>query len=157
MRIGMGYDVHKLVENRDLYLGGVKVDYPLGLLGHSDADVLIHAIMDAILGAMAMDDIGKLFPDTDKAYKDISSVILLEKVVSLMQENKYRIVNLDTVLICEYPKINPIREDIRVSLSKVLKTDIKNISIKASTSEKLGFTGRGEGIEARAIILLEEI
>lgn len=155
MRIGIGYDVHKLVEGRDLYLGGLKVDYRLGLLGHSDADVLTHAIMDAILGALAKPDIGNLFPDTDPAYKDIYSIDLLDKVVALMEEEGYEILNLDTVIICERPKISPIREDIRKILAKHLKTDIENISVKASTSEKLGFTGRGEGIEARAVVLLE--
>ncbi|WP_297789977.1 2-C-methyl-D-erythritol 2,4-cyclodiphosphate synthase [uncultured Anaerococcus sp.] len=156
MRIGIGYDVHKLVEGRDLVLGGLKVDYKLGLLGHSDADVLTHAIMDAILGALCLPDIGNLFPDTDPAYKDIYSIDLLDRVVALMEERGYRIGNLDTVTICEMPKIAPIREEIRQILAKHLKCDIENISIKASTSEKLGFTGRGEGIEARAVVLLEE-
>lgn len=156
MRIGIGYDVHKLVEGRDLVLGGLKVDYKLGLLGHSDADVLTHAIMDAILGALCLLDIGNLFPDTDPAYKDIYSIDLLDRVVALMEERGYRIGNLDTVTICEMPKIAPIREEIRQILAKHLKCDIENISIKASTSEKLGFTGRGEGIEARAVVLLEE-
>ena len=155
MRIGIGYDVHKLVEGRDLYLGGVKFDYELGLLGHSDADVLTHAIMDAILGALDKPDIGNLFPDTDPAYKDIYSINLLDRVVALMREEGYEIGNLDTVIICEMPKISPLREEIRKLLAKHLKCDIENISVKASTSEKLGFTGRGEGIEARAVVLLE--
>ncbi|MCI7238267.1 MAG: 2-C-methyl-D-erythritol 2,4-cyclodiphosphate synthase [Anaerococcus sp.] len=156
MRIGIGYDVHKLVQNRDLILGGVKFDYELGLLGHSDADVLTHAIMDAILGALSLPDIGNLFPDTDPAYKDIYSVELLDKVVELMDEKGYRITNLDSVIICEMPKISPKREEIRELLAKHLRTDIENVSVKASTSEKLGFTGRAEGIEARAVVLLEE-
>ena len=155
MRIGIGYDVHKLVEGRDLYLGGVKFDYELGLLGHSDADVLTHAIMDAILGALAKPDIGNLFPDTDPAYKDIYSTNLLDRVLALMQQDGYEIGNLPTVIICEMPKISPLREEIRELLAKHLKCDIENISVKASTSEKLGFTGRGEGIEARAVVLLE--
>lgn len=157
MRVGIGYDVHKLVKNRDLILGGVKFDYELGLLGHSDADVLTHAIMDAILGALNMKDIGVLFPDTDPAYKDIYSIDLLDKVVELMYEKGYKIGNLDTVTICELPKIAPKSDEISELLAKHLKTDKENVSIKASTSEKLSFTGRGEGIEARAIVLLEEL
>lgn len=156
MRVGLGYDVHKLVEGRDLFLGGVKFDYDKGLLGHSDADVLTHAIMDAILGALALSDIGHIFPDTDPAYKDIYSIKLLEKVVEKMDQQGYKIGNIDSVIICEMPKIDPKREEIRKTLAKSLKTDIKNISVKASTSESLGFTGRGLGIEARAIVLLEE-
>lgn len=157
MRIGLGYDVHKLVENRKLILGGVKFQYEKGLLGHSDADVLVHAIMDAILGALNLPDIGNLFPDTDDEYKDIYSIKLLDKVVELMEEKSYKIGNLDTVIICEMPKISPKREEIQKKLAEHLKTDIENVSIKASTSEKLSFTGRGEGIEARAVVLLEKI
>lgn len=157
MRIGLGYDVHKLVENRKLILGGVEFQYEKGLLGHSDADVLVHAIMDAILGALNLPDIGNLFPDTDDEYKDIYSIKLLDKVVELMEEKSYKIGNLDTVIICEMPKISPKREEIQKKLAKHLKTDIENVSIKASTSEKLSFTGRGEGIEARAVVLLEKI
>lgn len=156
MRIGIGYDVHKLVENRDLVLGGIKFDYKLGLLGHSDADVLTHAIMDAILGALNLGDIGKLFPDTDPKYKDIYSINLLEEVVKLMDSNNYEIGNLDTVVICEMPKIAPKSEEIKKLLAKSLNTNENNVSIKASTSEKLSFTGRGEGIEARAVVLLKE-
>ena len=157
MRIGIGYDVHKLVENRKLILGGVEFPYEKGLLGHSDADVLVHAIMDAILGALNLPDIGNLFPDTDDAYKGIYSIKLLDKVVELMEEKYYKIGNIDTVIICEMPKISPKREEIQKKLAKHLKTDIENVSIKASTSEKLSFTGRGEGIEARAVVLLEKI
>lgn len=157
MRIGLGYDVHKLVENRKLILGGVEFQYEKGLLGHSDADVLVHAIMDAILGALNLPDIGNLFPDTDDEYKDIYSIKLLDRVVELMEEKSYEIGNLDTVIICEMPKISPKREEIQKKLAKHLKTDIENVSIKASTSEKLSFTGRGEGIEARAVVLLEKI
>lgn len=157
MRVGLGYDVHKLVEDRDMILGGVKFDHELGLLGHSDADVLTHAIMDAILGALALPDIGNLFPDTDPAYKDIYSIDLLDRVVEKMYEKGYKIGNLDSVIICEVPKIVPKREEIVKLLAKHLRTDIANVSVKASTSEKLGFTGRGEGIEARAIVYLEEI
>ncbi|MDU2582599.1 MAG: 2-C-methyl-D-erythritol 2,4-cyclodiphosphate synthase [Anaerococcus hydrogenalis] len=157
MRIGLGYDVHKLVENRELILGGVEFQYEKGLLGHSDADVLVHAIMDAILGALNLPDIGNLFPDTDDEYKDIYSIKLLDRVVELMEEKSYKIGNLDTVIICEMPKIAPKRGEIQKKLAKHLKTDIENVSIKASTSEKLSFTGRGEGIEARAVVLLEKI
>ena len=157
MRIGIGYDVHKLVENRKLILGGVEFKYEKGLLGHSDADVLVHAIMDAILGALNLPDIGNLFPDTDDEYKDIYSIKLLDRVVKLMEEKSYKIGNLDTVIICEMTKISPKREEIQEKLAKHLKTDIENVSIKASTSEKLSFTGRGEGIEARAVVLLEKI
>lgn len=156
MRIGIGYDVHRLVEDRKLILGGVEFDYELGLLGHSDADVLTHAIMDAILGAMAETDIGKLFPDTDPNYKDISSLILLDNVVKLMDDKGYKIGNIDTVVICELPKISPKREEIRKVIATHLKTDIENVSIKASTSEGLGFTGQALGIEARAVVILEE-
>lgn len=157
MRVGIGYDVHKLVENRKLILGGVEFQYEKGLLGHSDADVLVHAIMDAILGALNLPDIGNLFPDTDEKYKDIYSIKLLDEVVKLMEKKSYKIGNLDTVVICEMPKISPKREEIQKKLAKHLKTDIENVSIKASTSEKLSFTGRGEGIEARAVVLLEKI
>lgn len=157
MRVGIGYDVHKLVENRKLILGGVEFQYEKGLLGHSDADVLVHAIMDAILGSLNLPDIGNLFPDTDEKYKDIYSIKLLDEVVKLMEEKSYKIGNLDTVVICEMPKISPKREEIQKKLAKHLKTDIENVSIKASTSEKLSFTGRGEGIEARAVVLLEKI
>ena len=156
MRIGIGYDVHRLTEGRDLILGGVKFDYEKGLLGHSDADVLTHAIMDAILGALSESDIGKLFPDTDPKYKGIYSIELLDKVVELMDKKNYKIGNLDTVIICEMPKINPKREEIRKLISSHLNTDINNVSIKASTSEGLGFTGDGMGIEARAVVILEE-
>lgn len=156
MRIGIGYDVHRLVEGRDLILGGVKFDYEKGLLGHSDADVLTHAIMDAILGALSETDIGKLFPDTDPQYKDIYSIELLDKVVELMDKRNYKIGNIDTVIICEMPKISPKREEIRKLIASHLNTDINNVSIKASTSEGLGITGEGKGIEARAVVILEE-
>lgn len=156
MRVGIGYDVHRLVEDRKLILGGVNFDYEKGLLGHSDADVLTHAIMDAILGALCEDDIGKLFPDTDPRYKDIYSIDLLDKVIDLMEDRGYKIGNIDSVIICEMPKISPKREKIRKLLASHLKTDITNISVKASTSEGLGFTGEGLGIEARSVVILEE-
>lgn len=157
MRVGIGFDIHKLVEDRKLILGGIEFESELGLLGHSDADVLTHAIMDAILGALALPDIGNLFPDTDPAYKDIYSIGLLDKVVEKMFQMGYKIGNLDSVIICERPKIAPHREKIVKLLADHLKTDTTNVSVKASTSEKLGPTGRGEGIEARAIVYLEEI
>lgn len=157
MKIGLGYDVHRLEKGRDLILGGVKFDYEYGLLGHSDADVLTHAIMDAILGALNLRDIGVLFPDTDDSYKNIYSIKLLDKVVDLMEEKGYKIGNVDTVVICEQPKISPMAEKIQTLLAKHLKTEVENVSIKASTSEKLSFTGRGEGIEARAVVLLEKL
>ena len=156
MRIGMGYDVHKLVTDRKLILGGVEIPHTLGLLGHSDADVLLHAIMDALLGAAALGDIGKHFPDTDERFKGASSIKLLEEVGRLINEAGYKIGNIDTVIICENPKIGPKREEIRKILASHLKTSIENVSIKASTSEKLGFTGEGLGIEARAVVILEE-
>lgn len=156
MRVGIGYDVHQIVEGRDMIIGGIKFDYPLGLLGHSDADVLTHAIMDAILGALALPDIGNLFPDTDPAYKDIYSIELLDKVVLEMKKRGYKIGNIDSVVICQSPKISPYREKIIRVLADHLDTDIENVSVKASTSENLGFTGRSEGIEARAIVYLEE-
>lgn len=157
MRVGIGYDVHKLVKNRELILGGVKFESEVGLLGHSDADVLTHAIMDAILGALALPDIGNLFPDTDDEYLGMYSIKLLDKVVAKMNEKGYKIGNIDSVVICEKPNVAPKREEIVKLLANHLKTDIENVSVKASTSEKLGFTGRGEGIEARAIVYLEEI
>lgn len=157
MRVGIGFDIHKLVEDRKLILGGIEFESELGLLGHSDADVLTHAIMDAILGALALPDIGNLFPDTDPAYKDIYSIDLLDRVVEKMFQMGYKIGNLDAVIICERPKIAPHREKIVKLLADHLKTDTTNVSVKASTSEKLGPTGRNEGIEARAIVYLEEI
>lgn len=157
MRVGIGYDIHKLVRDRKLILGGIEFESELGLLGHSDADVLTHAIMDAILGALALPDIGNLFPDTDPEYLDIYSIELLDRVVEKMFEKGYKIGNIDSVIICEKPKIAPHREKIVEKLAHHLKTDIINVSVKASTSEKLGPTGRGEGIEARAIVYLEEI
>ena len=157
MRVGLGYDVHKLVKDRDLILGGVKFDSDFGLLGHSDADVLTHAIMDAILGALALPDIGNLFPDTDDEFLGIYSIKLLGRVVEKMYEKGYKIGNLDSVIICEVPKIAPEGGEIVKLLASHLKTDIENVSVKASTSEKLGFTGMSEGIEARAIVYLEEI
>jgi 2-C-methyl-D-erythritol 2,4-cyclodiphosphate synthase len=154
MRVGIGYDVHILTEGRDLILGGVMIPHEKGLLGHSDADVLTHAIIDAILGAMAEGDIGVLFPDSDETYKGISSLILLERVISLMKKNKYEIGNIDTVIMAEKPKISKFINEIKKNLCSVLGIDIKQMSIKATTTEKLGFVGREEGIAAECIVLL---
>ncbi len=156
MRIGIGYDVHKLVENRKLIIGGIEIPYDKGLDGHSDADVLIHAIMDSILGAMAKRDIGYLFPDNDENYKNIDSKILLGKVVELMEDMDFKIGNIDSVIIAQDPKMSPYIEQMRAVLSKILKTDIENINIKATTTERLGFEGKGLGISSQAVCILEK-
>lgn len=157
MRVGMGYDVHRLVEGRDLILGGVKIEHSLGLLGHSDADVLIHAIMDALLGAAALGDIGKHFPDTDEKYKGISSMKLLEHVKGLIEEEGYVIENIDATIIAQKPKLRPYMEEMEENIAKVLKIEKNQINLKATTEEKLGFTGREEGIAAQAICSLTGI
>lgn len=157
MRVGMGYDVHRLVEGRDLILGGVKIEHSLGLLGHSDADVLIHAIMDALLGAAALGDIGKHFPDTDEKYKGISSMKLLEHVKELIEEEGYVIENIDVTIIVQRPKLRPYMEEMEENIAKVLKIEKNQINLKATTEEKLGFTGREEGIAAQAICSLTGI
>jgi 2-C-methyl-D-erythritol 2,4-cyclodiphosphate synthase len=154
MRIGMGYDVHKLVEGRKLILGGVLIPYGKGLLGHSDADVLIHAIMDSLLGAAALGDIGKHFPDTDSKYSGISSILLLKEVAALINNNGYEIGNIDATIIAQKPKMAPHIEDMRKNIASSLDIDISKISIKATTEEGLGFTGRGEGISSQSIALL---
>ena len=156
MRVGMGYDVHRLVPERDLILGGVKIDYECGLLGHSDADVLLHAIMDAILGAAALGDIGKHFPDTDAAYKGASSIRLLEAVRDLVADEGYRVVNVDATIIAQQPKMRPHIEQMRENIAKALQIKMQQINVKATTEEGLGFTGTGEGISSQAICLLEE-
>ena len=156
MRIGQGFDVHKLVEGRKCIIGGVDIPYELGLLGHSDADVLCHAITDAILGAANLGDIGKLFPDTDPAYKGADSVMLLAKVGELMREKGYSICNIDATVICERPKIGPHRDAMAENIAKALLTDVDRVSIKATTTEKLGFTGRKEGIASQATVLLRK-
>ena len=157
IRIGLGFDVHKLVEGRDLWMGGVKIPHTLGLLGHSDADVLIHAICDAILGAANMRDIGYHFPDTAGEYKDIDSKILLRKTVALVREKGYEIGNIDATICAERPKMNPHIPEMQRVLSEVMSIDVDDISIKATTTEKLGFTGREEGISAYAVALIERI
>lgn len=157
MRIGQGYDVHKLVKERDLILGGVKIPYELGLLGHSDADVLVHAIMDSLLGASALGDIGKHFPDTDPKYKGISSIKLLEHVGILLKENNYSINNIDATIIAERPKMAPHIQSMRENISKALDIDLDKINVKATTEEGLGFTGEGLGISSQSITLLTKI
>lgn len=154
MRIGMGYDVHRLAKNRDLIIGGVRIPYEQGLLGHSDADVLLHAIMDALLGAAALGDIGKHFPDTDPAYKGISSLILLEKVGQLLTEKGFLIENIDATIVAQAPRMRPYIDDMRENIAKALEMDIDHINVKATTEEGLGFTGNGEGISSQAICML---
>ena len=155
MRIGNGYDVHRFAENRDLYLGGVKIPYELGLLGHSDADVLLHAVMDALLGAAALGDIGKLFPDTDERFKGADSLKLLEKVRNVLGENGYKIVNIDSIVIAQKPKLAPFTWQMRKNIAEAFQIDISQVSVKATTEEKLGFTGRLEGISSHAVCLIE--
>ena len=150
MRVGIGYDVHKLVENRALILGGVEIPWEKGLLGHSDADVLLHAIMDALLGAAALGDIGKHFPDTDPTYKGISSIKLLEKVGELLEENHVFIENIDATIIAQAPKMRPHIDTMRENIAKALLIDIGQVNVTATTVEGLGFTGSGEGISSQA-------
>lgn len=154
MRIGLGYDVHRLVPERDLILGGIKIEHHLGLLGHSDADVLLHAIMDALLGASALGDIGTHFPDTDPQYKGISSIKLLEHVGKLLESNGFKINNIDSTIIAQKPKMAPHIEDMRKNIAKALNIDFNQINVKATTEEKLGFTGEELGISSQAICLL---
>lgn len=154
MRIGMGYDVHRLTEERKLILGGVEIPYEKGLLGHSDADVLLHAIMDALLGAAALGDIGRHFPDTDPAYKGVSSIKLLESVGKLLEEDLFLIENIDATIIAQAPKMRPYIDEMRENIAAALKIDICQVSVKATTEEGLGFTGTGEGISAQAICML---
>lgn len=156
MRIGFGYDVHRFKDGRDLILGGTKIDFESGLDGHSDADVLVHAIMDAILGSLALSDIGTHFPDTDPRYKGISSIKLLQHVYKLMDEKGYKIGNIDSVIACQKPKLMPLIPEMRDNIAKALNTDKENISVKATTEEKLGYTGRMEGIKAYCVCLLNE-
>lgn len=154
IRIGNGYDVHKLVEGRDLILGGVKIDYEKGLLGHSDADVLIHAIMDAILGAMAKEDIGYHFPDTSDDYLDIDSRVLLRSVYAMTKEEGYSISNIDATVIMQRPKLRPYIDEMRANIAKDLEISIDRVSVKATTTEKLGFEGREEGVSCIANTIL---
>lgn len=157
MRVGMGYDVHKLVENRDLIIGGVKIPHSLGLLGHSDADVLLHAIMDALLGAAALGDIGKHFPDTDPAYEGISSIKLLANVAELIEKEGYIVENIDATIIAQKPKMRPYIEEMEQNIASALHIDVSQINVKATTEEGLGFTGTEQGISSQAICALTTI
>ena len=154
MRIGHGYDVHRLVEGRKLIMGGVEIPWEKGLLGHSDADVLLHAIADAILGALAMGDIGKHFPDTDPAFKGADSMKLLEHVVGLVRDHGYRVGNLDATIIAQKPKMAPHIQAMRENIAQVCGVEVDRINVKATTEEGLGFSGRGEGISAHAVVLM---
>jgi len=157
MRVGMGYDVHKLVEGRKLIMGGVEIPYEKGLLGHSDADVILHAIMDALLGAAALGDIGKHFPDDDDKYKGISSIELLKKVGKLIDGNNYIIENIDGTIIAQGPKMRPYIDDMRKNIANALGLDMNQVNVKATTEEGLGFTGSGEGISSQAIVSISPI
>jgi len=156
MRIGIGYDVHKLVEERDLIVGGVKIPYEKGLLGHSDADVLAHAVMDALLGAAALGDIGKHFPDTDSAFKGASSIELMQEVAVILKDSGYKVGNIDATVIAQAPKLAPFITDMRKNMARALDIDVDRLSVKATTTEKLGFAGRGEGIAAEAAALIHK-
>ena len=155
MRIGNGYDVHRLVEGRKLILGGVEIEYPRGLLGHSDADVLLHAIIDAMLGAAALGDIGRHFPDTDPSIKDIDSGVMLQKINRLLEDRNYRVVNVDSIIVAQRPKLAPHIQSMRCKIAELLGIDIDCVSVKAKTEEGLGFTGSGEGIAAHAVVLID--
>ena len=157
MRIGHGYDVHRLCDGRKLYLGGVLIENDLGLLGHSDADVLLHAICDALLGAAALGDIGKHFPDTDNTYKDISSLTLLKAVGKLILKNGYTIENIDSTVLAQAPKLKPYIDDMRKNIADALNIDISQVSVKATTEEGLGFTGEKQGIASHAVCLIKSV
>ena len=154
MRIGIGYDVHKLVENRKLIIGGVTIPHEKGLDGHSDADVLVHAIMDSLLGALAMGDIGKFFPDTDMKYKGVDSMLLLKEVASFIDEKGYKIGNIDSVIIAQQPKMAPFIDSMRVRIAQVLEIDVEQVGVKATTTEHFGFEGRKEGISSSSVAIL---
>jgi len=157
LRIGVGYDVHAFAEGRPLVLGGVTIPYARGLVGHSDADVLLHALMDAILGALRAGDIGAHFPDTDPAYRDVSSMQLLARVGRLADEHGFRVVDMDTVLVLQDPKVSPYREAMRENIARALGIPAELVGVKATTTEGLGFAGRGEGAAAHAVVLLERV
>lgn len=157
LRIGHGYDVHRLVEGRPLILGGVTIAHALGLDGHSDADVLVHAVMDACAGAVGAGDIGGLFPDTDASYLNISSLCLLERVAELLQEKGYGIVNVDATLIAQHPKVSPYRQTMIENIARCLGVDVGQVNVKATTEERLGFTGQDLGMAAHAVVLVEKI
>lgn len=157
LRVGIGYDVHKLIEGRKLILGGVDIPFEKGLLGHSDADVLLHAISDALLGAASLGDIGRHFPDNDPSYKDIDSMILLKKVAGLLNDNGYEISNIDATVVCQRPKLAPYIDRMRKNISEALGLDADDINIKATTTEAMGFEGRGEGISSHAVCLISPL
>ncbi|MCR5156579.1 MAG: 2-C-methyl-D-erythritol 2,4-cyclodiphosphate synthase [Butyrivibrio sp.] len=156
MRVGMGYDVHKLVEGRDLIIGGVKIPYEKGLLGHSDADVLLHAVMDALLGAAALGDIGKHFPDSDEKYKGANSLELLKEVATIIDKEHYVVENIDATIIAQAPKMRPYIDEMRINIAQALRIEMNRVNVKATTEEGLGFTGSGEGISSQAICLLSK-
>ncbi len=155
LRIGQGYDVHRLTENRKLIIGGVEIPYEKGLLGHSDADVLLHAVSDALLGAAALGDIGCIFPDNDEKFKDADSLVLLSQVVELLCEKGFRINNIDCIIIAQRPKMRPHIEKMRENIASACRIDVSSVSVKATTEEGLGFTGNGDGISAQAVCLIE--
>ncbi len=157
MRIGHGYDVHRLTEGRDLIIGGVKIPFEKGLLGHSDADVLLHAVSDSLLGAAAMGDIGGMFPDNDPRFLDADSLVLLREVFERLKQNGYGVVNIDATIIAQRPKMKPYIPEMRMNIAAALSTDVENISVKATTEEEMGFTGRGEGISAHCVCLIDKI
>jgi 2-C-methyl-D-erythritol 2,4-cyclodiphosphate synthase len=156
LRIGNGYDVHVLTEGRKLILGGVEIPHTKGVLGHSDGDVLVHAIMDAMLGALALGDIGQHFPDTDMQYKNIDSMLLLSKVKELIYSKGYKIINLDSIIVLQKPKVKPYIETMRKRIAEVLELEIEQVSVKATTEEKLGFTGDESGVKSYCVVLLEK-
>ena len=157
MRIGHGYDVHKLVEGRDLIVGGVHIPYEKGLLGHSDADVLLHAVSDALLGAAAMGDIGGMFPDNDPEYLGADSLVLLRQVFQRLRDSGYSVINIDCTVIAQKPKMKPYIPEMRMNIAAALSTEVENISVKATTEEEMGFTGRGEGISAHCVCLIDKV
>lgn len=157
MRIGHGYDVHKLVEDRELIVGGVHIPYEKGLLGHSDADVLLHAVSDALLGAAAMGDIGGMFPDNDPEYLGADSLVLLRQVFQRLRDSGYSVINIDCTVIAQKPKMKPYIPEMRMNIAAALSTDVENISVKATTEEEMGFTGRGEGISAHCVCLIDKV
>ncbi len=156
MRVGHGYDVHRLAEDRKLIIGGIEIPFEKGLLGHSDADVLLHSVIDALLGAAAMGDIGSLFPDCDQKYAGADSAVLLEEVYRLLSEKGYKVSNLDCTVVAQAPKLSPYIHDMRKKIADILKIDISDVNVKATTEEHLGFTGSGEGIAAHAVVLIEQ-
>lgn len=157
MRVGIGYDAHRLVEGRKLILGGVEIPFEKGLLGHSDADVLTHAIIDALLGAACLGDIGRLFPDNNADFKDISSILLLKNVNIKLQENNFRIVNIDSTIVAQNPKLSTFIGMMEKTIANALEIDVNCVSVKATTTENMGFVGNGEGMEAHAIVLIEKV